>query len=41
LLDTLCDLMNIIQEDRRPAIESAIQEITLTLSERESMRRGV
>src|SRR5690606_17641921 len=40
MLETLTDLMSIIQEDRRPAIESAIQEITLTLSERESMRRG-
>jgi tetratricopeptide (TPR) repeat protein len=41
MLDTLCDLLNVIQEDRRPAIESAIQEIRLSLSERESVRHSV
>jgi tetratricopeptide (TPR) repeat protein len=41
LQDTLCDLMAVVPPDRRPPIESAIQEITLTLNERESMRHGV
>lgn len=40
LQDTLNDLLKVIQEDRRPAIESAIQELALTLSEREAMKRG-
>jgi len=41
LLDTLCDLMPVVQDERRSGIEEAVQDISQTLAEREMSRRGV